>query len=270
MVRDSCNGAGRLQGRTALITGASRGLGYAIAKAFAREGADLILSASNESSFEKLKKELELHDVKVSCFAADLIVPQQLEALFAFAVANHPTLDVLVNNAGIHFSKPFTEHGMDEFDQLMQVNVYAAFRLTQLAVEHMQSLPRREGRGKIVNMASAAGLKESLNQSAYNISKHAVIGMTKCVALEMAKSGINVNSICPGIAETDIIRNAEVAMQSKGMSAEEFYAAITAPVPIGRLLRTEEVAHIAVYLASSESNGMTGESINISGGAIMR
>jgi NAD(P)-dependent dehydrogenase (short-subunit alcohol dehydrogenase family) len=255
----------RLRGRAALITGASRGIGYAIAEAYAREGADLVISATGEAILQEAKNALEKFGVAVSYCAADVSDEAEVEKLFAYAVERHPQLDVLVNNAGIHIGRPFTEYTMDQFDRMMRVNVYSIFQLTQLAIRHMQSL----GRGKVINISSTAGKWESMNQAGYNASKHAVVGMTKCVALENAKNGINVNAICPGVVETDIIRSAQQKMLETGMSAGEFKAAIEGQIPMGRMLQPDEIAPIATYLASPESNGMTGQTITISGGMRM-
>ena len=168
-------------------------------------------------------------------------------------------LHALVNNAGIHISKSFTDHEMDEFDHLMKVNVHSVFQLTQLAIRHMQIL----GRGKVINVASVAGLRESMNSSAYNTSKHAVVGLTKCIALENAKNGINVNAICPGIVETDLIQGVEDKMKDAGMPPEEFRERIISQIPIGRMLQPKEIANIAVFLASSEADGMSGQAVTI-------
>ena len=205
----------RLSDRSALITGASRGIGFAIAEAFASEGSNIVLSASSELGLKKAKDKLDQYGVDVSYFAADVSDPRQVDNLFSFAIEQHSKLDVLVNNAGIHISKSFTDHEMDEFDHLMKVNVHSVFQLTQLAIRHMQIL----GRGKVINVASVAGLRESMNSSAYNTSKHAVVGLTKCIALENAKNGINVNAICPGIVETDLIQGVEDKMKDAGMPA---------------------------------------------------
>jgi NAD(P)-dependent dehydrogenase (short-subunit alcohol dehydrogenase family) len=116
-------GGQRLKHKTALITGASRGIGYAIAKSFASQGANLVLSAFNEAGLVKAKAELDDYGVDISYLATDISSPDSIEALFAFAVERHPQLDILVNNAGIHIAKPFTDHSLDEFDHLMKTNV---------------------------------------------------------------------------------------------------------------------------------------------------
>lgn len=249
----------RLNHKTALITGASRGIGYAIAESFASQGANLVLSASSEAGLKKAKRGLDEYAVDVSYLAADLRSAKEVERLFSFALERQPEIDILVNNAGTHLAKSFTEHRMDEFDQLMKINVYSVFQLTQLAIKQMQKI----GRGKVINIASVAGLRGSLNSAAYNISKHAVVGLTKCVALENAKNGITVNAICPGIVETDLVQGVEDRMRLSGMSPAEFRERIIAQIPIGRMLQPEEIANIALFLASSESDGMTGQTITI-------
>ena len=126
-----------------------------------------------------------------------------------------------------------------------------------------------KGSGKIINISSTAGKWESPNQAAYNTTKHAVVGMSKCVALETAAHGINVNTICPGMVETDLFDNFEVHAKAQGISLDELKAVVTTRIPQGRFLRPDEVANIAVYLGSSESDGMTGQTITISGGMRM-
>ncbi len=255
----------RLEGRTALITGASRGIGFSIAEHFARQGANLILTATNEAGLEAAKTKLDEFDVEVSTVPADLSDIDDIDRLFFTVLEQHPTLDVLVNNAGIHIGKPFTEYEISEFDLVMQVNLRAVFQLTQHAIRHMQKL----GRGKVINVASTAGKWESPNQAAYNISKHGVVALTRCVALENALNNINVNAICPGIVETDMISALDKAAEKIGVSPEELRNTAQERIPMGRFLEPEEVAHIAVYLASDESNGMTGQTITISGGMRM-
>ena len=255
----------RLTGRKILVTGASRGIGYAIAESFAVQGADLVVSATSESSLEKIKETLSAFDVEVHSVAADVSNHDDVSRLFARSIEIFPHLDGVVNNAGIHIGKPFTEYDMEEFDRIMKVNVYSVFHLTQLAIKHMQSL----GRGKVINIASTAGKWESMNQAAYNTTKHAVVGLTRCFALENAKNNINVNAICPGLVETDIIHKAALQMEETGQASEEFWQMLNKQVPMGRILQPEEIAHIAVYLASSESDGMTGQTITISGGMRM-
>ena len=197
--------------------------------------------------------------------AADLSDAEQVLRLFDKAVTQAGHIDILINNAGIYQGKPFEQYALEELDRLMKVNVYAVFQLTQLAVSHMK--PR--GSGKIINISSTAGKWESPNQAAYNMTKHAVVGMSKCVALETAPFGIQVNTICPGMVDTDMFQNFDVHARAAGISLDELKAAAVTRIPQGRFLDPGEVAHIAVYLGSPESDGMTGQTLTISGGMRM-
>ncbi len=256
----------RLQHKTALITGASRGIGRAIAIAFAEQGADLFLTATNRDTLAETASLATELGVEVACAPADLIEPDAVDSMFADAIGWRDGIDVLVNNAGIYAASPFTEYSRATFDHLMKINVYAVFQLMQLMLRHAQA----RGSGKIVNIASTAGKWESPNQAAYNASKHAVVGLTRCAALENAARGINVNAICPGMVETDMFSDFEIHARNAGVSLDEFKAGmIQSRIPMGRFLEPHEVAHIAVYLASSESDGMTGQTITISGGMRM-
>ena len=174
-------------------------------------------------------------------------------------------VDILVNNAGIYIGKPFVNYDLEDLDRVMNVNLRAVFQLTQLAVRHMLE----RGGGKIVNIASTAGKWESPNQAVYNISKHAVVGLTRCAALETANKGINVNAICPGFVSTGMFDNLQAAADGLGITVEQLQHTIVSRVPMGRLVHPQEIGHLAVYLASSESDGMTGQSIPISGGMRM-
>ena len=255
----------RLEGRNALITGASRGIGRAIACAYAAEGANLFLTATNAGKLQETRDLVSKHGVDAACHLADVSDPEAVEGLFAAAVDWRDGLDIVVNNAGIYIGKPFTDYELAEFDRVMKVNVHAVFQLMQLALRHM----RERGSGKIVNIASTAGRWESPNQAAYNASKHAVVGLTRCAALEHAALGVNVNAICPGFVETDMMGAFEGHARALGVSFEELIAGAKSRVPMGRFLAPEEVAHIAVYLGSGESDGMTGQAICISGGMRM-
>ena len=254
-----------MQGQRALITGASRGIGKAIALAYAEQGASVVLTATSEDSLQRVRQECEAAGAAATVLTCDVTEPQALEGMFRQAVECYDGLDVLVNNAGIYIGKPFTQYSFDEFDRLMKVNVYAVFQLMQLALVQMQ----QQGSGKIINIASTAGKWESPNQAAYNTSKHAVVGMTRCAALENAAAGINVNAICPGMVETDMFQQFQVHADALGVSLQELKQGSLGRIPMGRFLEPEEIAHIAVYLGSTESDGMTGQTITISGGMRM-
>lgn len=260
----------RLRGKTALVTGASRGIGRSIALAYAAQGADLILSATNEEALARVQAEANGMGVECTYVAADVTDNTALDNLFTTAWAWREGIDILVNNAGIYIGGAFTDYTYDEFDRLMKVNVYAVFQLMQLSLRAMQQRHAQDGTGgKIVNIASTAGKWESPNQAAYNTTKHAVVGMTRCAALENARHGININAICPGMVETDMFQQFQTQADMLGISLADLKNTALQRIPMGRFLDPAEVAHIAVYLGSDESIGMTGQTITISGGMRM-
>ena len=256
----------RLEGKKALVTGASRGIGRAIAEAFAAEGAVLALAATTLAGLRDVEASVaSLGTAAPVPLAGDLSDPAEAARIVADAKVGLGGLDVVVNNAGIYKAARFVDYTPQDFDTVMKVNVYGVFHVMQAALRSMQAA----GSGKIVNIASTAGRHESPNQAAYNASKHAVVGLMRCAALEHAGHGITVNAICPGFVETDMIQAFKTHAEIHGISFEELRAALIARIPIGRVLQPAEIAHLAVYLASSESDGMTGQAITISGGMRM-
>jgi len=256
---------GRLSERTALITGASRGIGRAIALRYAEEGADLFLVATNRAKLEETKTIAEARGAKVVVHAVDVSDRSAVEAMLAAAIEAFDGIDVLVNNAGVYKAARLVDTTPEDFDRIMKVNLYGAFHVMQLVLRHMQA----RGRGKVINIASTAGKWMSMNQSAYNASKHALVGLTRCAGLEMGPQGINVNAICPGFVETDMLEEFRAHADILGVPWEQVKAAGLARVPLRRFLKPEEIAHLAVYLGSSESDGMTGQSILLDGGMVV-
>lgn len=256
---------GRLAGRRAIITGASRGIGRAIAERYAEEGADLFLVATGLPQLEPVREAVAAQGGRITLYAADVSDRDQVETMIAAAAQSMGGLDVLVNNAGIYKAARFIDYTPEDFDRVQKVNTYGVFHAMQFALRHMQAA----GGGKIVNVASTAGKWESMNQGAYNTSKHAVVGMTRCAALEHARDGITINAICPGFVETDMIGEFDAHAAINNVSVEQLKAGLLSRVPMGRMLQPVEIAHLAVYLGSSESDGMTGQTITISGGMRM-
>jgi len=256
---------GRLSGRSALITGASRGIGRAIALRYAEEGANLFLVATNRAKLEETKGLAEAQGAQVGLQDVDVRDRAAVEAMIDAAVKTFGGIDVLVNNAGVYKASRLVDYTPEDFDRIIQVNLYGAFHVMQFVLRHMQT----RGRGKVVNIASTAGKWMSINQSAYNASKHALVGLTRCAALEMGPQGINVNAICPGFVETDMLETFREHGEILGVSFEQVKAAGLARVPLRRFLKPEEIAHLAVYLGSSESDGMTGQSILLDGGMVV-
>lgn len=256
---------GRLDGRKTLVTGASRGIGRAIALQYAAEGADVFLVATNTEKLSSVKGEIDALGGNAEIAVCDVSDDDQVQKTFEKALGWRDGIDVVVNNAGIYVGRPITQYSYEEFDKIMKTNVYSVFRIMQLALTHMET----RGAGKIVNIASTAGKWESPNQSAYNTSKHAVVGMTRCAALEYAAKGVNVNAICPGMVETDMFSAFDDNAKAAGLTLDELRGVVLQRVPMGRFLEPDEIAHLAVYLASSESDGMTGQTLTISGGMRM-
>ncbi len=208
---------GRLSGRTALITGASRGIGRAIALRYAEEGADLFLTASGHGPLDETRKLAETLGATVHTHAADVSDRAAVQAMVDASLSAFGSIDVLVNNAGVYKAARLVDYSFEDFDRIMQVNVYGAFQVMQLLLRHMQA----RGRGKVVNIASTAGKAGSMNQSAYNASKHALVGLTRCAALEMGAQGINVNAICPGFVETDMLESFRTPRRHPGRALRE-------------------------------------------------
>lgn len=256
----------RLQNQVAIITGASRGIGRAIAQAYADEGARLCLVATRRDKLAEVAASLQLGDDRLMLLEVDVRDRAASFSAVAQVEQHFGQVDVLVNNAGVYRAKPFLEHTDEDFQDMLDVNLFGVLHFMQACLPGMQA--RR--RGSIVNIASTAGKWGSRNQSAYNVSKHAVVGLTRCVALEASPHAVTVNAICPGFVQTDMVEElkAQVA-RSSGMTGEEMVRAALARVPLGRILEPQEIAQLAVYLGSPESRGMTGQSILLDGGMVM-
>ena len=258
--------AHRLDQQVAIVTGASRGIGLAIAEAYAAEGASLCLIATDTSRLQEVKDSLGLPDERIMTLGLNVTERDACFAAVAQVEERFGRVDVLVNNAGVYRAKPFLDYAPQDFQDMLDVNLFGVLHFMQACLPGMQA--RRHGR--IVNIASTAGKWGSRNQSAYNVSKHAVVGLTRCVALEASPHAVTVNAICPGFVQTDMVETlkAQVA-QSSGMSGDDMVKAALARVPLGRVLNPDEIASLAVYLGSHESRGMTGQSILLDGGMVL-
>jgi len=258
---DDLKSSERLKGKVALITGAGRGIGRAIAKRFALEGADLFLSATRMETLNETKAQCDAGETRIELHTGDVADRNNVEEMVSKAIESFGRIDILINNAGIYRPSPFVDYKYEDFDRIMKVNVYGVFNVTQFVLKHMLEMKR----GKIINIASTAGKWASLNQSAYNMSKHAIVGMTRCVALETAQSGINVNAICPGLVDTDMVSDVAAGY---GITPDQLTEMLKQRIPMGRLINPEEIPPLAVYLASADSDGMTGQSILLDGGML--
>jgi 3-oxoacyl-[acyl-carrier protein] reductase len=241
-----------LTGRTALVTGASGGLGGAIARALHAQGASVALSGTRREALEALAAEFK---DRVHCAPCDLADAAAADALVPDVAAALGSLDILVNNAGITRDALFMRMKDADWDTVLAVNLTAAFRLSRAALKGM--VRRRYGR--IINMASVVGVSGNAGQANYAAAKAGMIGMSKALAAEVATRGITVNCIAPGFIASPMTD----ALDQKQREA------ILASVPIGRLGSGGEIGAAAVYLASSEAAYVTGQTLHVNGGMAM-
>ena len=249
-----------LEGKVALVTGSTSGIGLAIARAFAAEGAKVMLNGFGDpAEIEKLKGELNaLHD------GADLSDPAQIEAMVARCTAELGAPDILVNNAGIQHVSPVETFPVDKWNAILAINLSAVFHTTRLTIGQM----KHKRWGRIVNTASAHSLVASPNKSAYVAAKHGVSGFTKTVALEAAKDGVTVNCISPGYVWTPLVENQiPDTMKARNMSREQVMNdVLLAAQPTKRFVTPEEVAALALFLCREEGRSITGANLSMDGG----
>ena len=256
---------GRLGGKVALITGAGRGIGREIAIRYAQEGASVALVARTTTEIEAVAVEIALSGGRSIAVPADVTSAEAVREAVDRTASELGPVDILVNSAGVYHVAHFLEHDLDQWKRVFEVNVHGTFIACQAVLPSM--IERRSGR--IIQIASTAGKWGTRYQSAYNASKHAVLGLTKCLALEMAESGIRVNAICPAFVEGSMIdEQLPNLARILGGDAEAARQALIARIPIGRFVRVDEIPPLAVYLASDESEGMTGQAITLDGGMI--
>jgi NAD(P)-dependent dehydrogenase (short-subunit alcohol dehydrogenase family) len=256
----------RLSGKTALITGGNRGIGRAIAEAYAAEGADIVLSARDAALLEQVANQLrDAHGVRCCTAPCDVTDRTSVGAMVERAERDFG-IDILVNNAGVYHAGRFVDLEHEVFRQLFEVNFYGVVHVTQAVLPAMM----RRKAGRVINIASTAGKWGSLNQSAYNASKHAVVGLTRCLALEGAEHNILVNAICPWFVETKMMDTFVRERSAAGQVAPEaLVSAWKNAAPLKRFVRAEEVAPLAVFLASGESSCVNGQSWAVDGGYTM-
>lgn len=255
-----------LHGRHAIITGGGRGIGAAIAAELAQRGADLSLFGRDmgrlhrtaESIRNQCSTKVETHQLDVTDHAA-------VVSVFGFAQRSLGPAYILVNNAGQAQAMAFPKMQPDFWERTMAVNLTSAFYCSQQVLPAMVE----HGGGRVVNIASIAGLKGAPMISAYCASKHGLIGLTRALAMEYAKSGVTVNAVCPGYTETEMLdRAVSEVMNSMGKSAEEARAILTRKNPQGRLVKPEEVANTVAWLCSPEASAITGQAIAVAGGEV--
>jgi NAD(P)-dependent dehydrogenase (short-subunit alcohol dehydrogenase family) len=244
-------------GRTAIVTGASRGIGAAVAMAMAEAGADVALVARSTSDIEQLAGKIETTGRRVLAITTDVTDPEQVRSCVEQTIGAFGKIDVLVNNAGgTKFMAPLVDLRPDGWHKAIALNLDSVFTFCQEAGRHMVA----RGSGSVINMSSVAGLHGAPGLSYYSAAKHAVIGLTKTLALEWGEAGVRVNAICPGWVRTELNK----AFWSDPVSSASFVQ----NQPIKRWGDPEEIAAAAVWLACDASSYVTGASIVIDGGAL--
>jgi len=242
-----------LTGRRAVVTGASRGIGRSIAVAYAAAGAEVCAVGRSEVDLEQTRELCAGLPGSVVPLRADLSSPAAADGLVNDAVAALGGIDVLVNNAGYDNEQTIEQTPESEWEKVLTLNVTAAMRLCKTAAPHL-----KEGGGKVVNVASMFGLVTVRGEFAYTVSKHAMVGLTRSLGIEWARKGVQVNALCPGFVETDMLASA--------VADEATAAFLRRSTPMGRWAQPDEMAGPAVFLASPASDYMTGQVLVVDGG----
>lgn len=254
-----------LDGQLAVVTGGGRGIGAAIAEALAAAGATVALLGRDKPELERRANAIAAAHGGTARFAT-CDVADEASVARAFGLVRETMGDphILINNAGQSAGVAFTETTRETWDRMISVNLTGTFLCTQQVLPSMLSA----GAGRIVNIASTAGLKGYSHTAAYCAAKHGVIGLTRALAMETARKGITVNAVCPGYTDTDMAAAAIRNLVDAGRTEEEALKAITRVMPIGRLIRPEEVASAVAWLCSPDAAAVTGQAIAVAGGEV--
>ena len=255
-----------LQGHVAIVTGSTSGIGQAMAKALAEQGANVVINGLGDpAKIEEERAEIaKTYGVEIKYHGADMTKPDQIADMVDFAKREFGRLDLLLNNAGVQHVAPIEDFPIANWDQIIAINLSSAFHSIRAAVPIMKA----QNRGRIVNLASAHALVASPFKSAYVASKHGVLGLTKTVALEVAEHGITCNAICPGYVKTPLVESqiADTA-KARGMTPEQVMKdVILAAQPTKKFVEFSEIAGLLIYLASDAGASVNGAGLSIDGG----
>lgn len=255
-----------LQGKTAVITGSTSGIGLAYAKALAAEGASLVINGFGDAdAIEAIRAELATTSGATALYdAADMTKPDQIAALIDRAVAETGRVDIAINNAGIQHVSPIEDFPDDKMEAIVRINMTSAWHVMKAVVPHMKA----RGWGRIISTASAHSQVASPNKSAYVMAKHGLVGLTKTVALETATHGITVNCISPGYVWTPLVE-AQIpdTMKARGLTREQVMNdVLLAAQPTKEFVTPEQVAALALFLCRDEAKAITGANLSVDGG----
>lgn len=255
-----------LKGKVALVTGSTSGIGLALARRLAKEGADIMLNGFGEAAaIDKTRAGIEAEfGVKVAWNGADLSQPAAVNGLVEYTVRRLGSVDILCNNAGIQHTASIERFPPEKWDAIIAINLSSAFHAMRAAVPLM----RKKGWGRIVNTASVHGLVASVEKAGYVAAKHGLVGLTKVVALETAGSGITCNAFCPGFVQTDLIRPQIEALAAKagGDFAAGTAALLADKQPSKQLVTVDQLADYVAFLCSDAASQITGTALPLDGG----
>ncbi len=255
-----------LKEKNVLVTGGSRGIGRAIALAFAAKGSNLVITGRDQSKLDATTEEIRRLGVKALPLACDATRKAEVESLKNKIKERLGTVQILINNAGIAPAAGFLEMEDSLWEEVLKVNLTGTYYCCKVFLPEMIA----SGRGRIINIASTVAKVAYSHTSAYTTSKHAVLGLTRALAIETAGLGVTVNAICPGYVDTELtLENARLMAAKTGREMEQILMLFKRTSPQNRLIAPEEVAELALMLASKAADGMTGQAINVDGGAVM-
>lgn len=258
----------RMQGQHAVVTGGGRGIGAVIAAALASQGAQVTVMGRTSSVLQDTASSLsEIHKTKVLPVACDVSDAGSVAHAFGEAVRQFGPVQVLINNAGQADAGPFCEIPLETWNRIIAVNMTGTFLCTQQVLPAMLAVAS----GRILNIASTAGLKGYAKTAAYTAAKHGVVGLTRALAAETARTGVTINAICPGYTEgTEMFKTAvENVMRAKLVTAEEATSLLAKHSPRGTLITPKEVAHTVLWLCSPGASAITGQAIAVAAGEVM-
>ncbi len=254
-----------LAGKTAIVTGSTSGIGLGIARGFADAGINIVMNGLGDAEdIERTREDIAARNVRCVHDPADMTRPDEIVALVKRAAADFGSVDIVVNNAGIQTVSPVEDFPPERWDQIIAINMSATFHTTRAAIPHM----KRQGWGRIINIASTHGLVASPFKTAYVTAKHGIVGFTKTAALEVAQDSITVNAICPGYVKTPLVENqiADTAKARRITEDEVVRDVLLAAQWTKKFVTVEQLAGVALFLCSDAAENITGIALPVDGG----